>query len=269
MPLEEAPLPLRPVGTSEAKIHQIERDLVQMAEVNMCDRLEIQLEEQGYDVFFEVPIGVGRPDVVAIRGEETVGIEAKRRDIKGVVKQGLRLARYVDRAYVAVPITTLNEVTTAIDRLARTTVEKGRTYAIPGIISVGPSEIKVMRAPIGEPSERIPTAELRRAADLVGEEQGGVPGGDRSARNLAIWTSWAGGLPVVLIARRQSLPTRVVRRILTRVARWSAHLETCDGSPCRGDALELEAHKGAHVNTAIVLALPMRPIADLDEDTAA
>jgi hypothetical protein len=262
----EAPLRIRPAGESDAAILTVQRDLAHGAEAVLCDRLGAALEAQGYDVFFEVPFGGGQPDVVGIRGDETIAIEAKRFDIKGVVKQGLRAARHVDRAYLALPLRTYPEAAASMDRLARKADEGGRGHALPGVILVGPDAVKVVRAAVSAPRRRIAPEVLRRMGELLGEERGGTPGGDRTERNLLVYRAWSGGLPVALVARRKSLTEDAVRRIIIRTDLDAGHLSWCAGLPCGGaDWIEVEGFKRAHKHGDAIRGLPRRPLDEIGD----
>jgi hypothetical protein len=239
----------RPPGIPEPRIHSLELRVTDRAEADLCDMLAEHFRAQGWDIWFEVPLGNGRPDIIGIRDDQTMGIEAKRLDIDGVIKQGFRLIPFVDLAYVALPL----EAASAVE-LQLTRSHSGgpdRIFRSFGVLSVG-RKIDELRHPTARPSRRVATAELRHLAELHGADRGGVSGGDFTPRNIRLWGEFASGRTIEELASEHNLSQQVVRTGLRRLLRWHEHLVECpDATAC-----EEPAFAAAHRNTEAVAALP-------------
>jgi hypothetical protein len=244
-----------------------EKLIDEMSEAELCDRLGEWLRRDDWEVFYEVPWENARPDVVGFRGTKTLAIEAKRVDIFGVIKQGLRIARWFDRAYVALPFGAADGVLMELARLAHRADARGhRRPALPGVLAVG-SDVVELSAPSAFPVRRAQTAALREAAERFGAERGGVPSTDQTLRNAEMW--------VIRISDRRSIselaetyhlsPT-AVRTSLKRISAWREHLASgCPGYPCIAPRpTDRDFFAGAHRHAPLISGLPDRPPRPVD-----
>ena len=240
---------VRPPGIPPPRIRSLALRVTERAEADLCDMLAEHFRALGWDIWFEIPLGSGRPDIVGIKGDQTMGIEAKRFDVDGVIEQGRRLTPLVDLAYVALPLEAASAVDLQLSR--RYSGDAGRPLRSFGVLAVG-SRIRELRPPTARPSKRTPTEELRRLAELHGADRGGVSGGDFTPRNVRLWGGLASGLAIEDIAAEHSLTQQVVRTGLRRLLRWREHLVDCtDASAC-----EEPAFAAAHRNAETVAGLP-------------
>ena len=245
----------RPPGLGEPAIRGRTIRLADRAETDLCDVLAEHLRTNGWEVWFEVPLGQGRPDLVAIRANETLAVEAKLIDIDGVVKQGYRLLPYVDQAYVALPLGPASEVNLRLARRSTRGAERGSMGAF-GIFAVGRS-VTELRHPDHYPGRRIPTAELRRLAELHGSERGGVSGVDFTARNVRLWVEIAAGSSVADLAARHGISETAIVAGVRRLSRMVEHLASCPGGrACRSSDDERAVIASAHRHAAIITGLP-------------
>lgn len=250
--LTEPPAPERPEGLPEPAIHGATKRLAEREEADLCDTVAEWLRAEGYEVFFEVPLGKGRPDVVAFAGSTTLAVEAKLSDVKGVVKQGLRITSRVDEPYIAMPLAAAGEAARSLAYLERT----NPAMRLPGIMSVG-NEVAIVRHPAGHPRRRLNTVALRAEAEKHGAERGGVPSTDQMARNAEIWREWASGLKWREISARFVLSESGAQNIIKRIKRWREHLLACDDDPCIATGKADRAYfAGAHKHTLILASLP-------------
>lgn len=231
--------------------------MARRSEADVCDRLGAWLRADGWEVFFEVPLGSWRPDVVAFRDQETLAIEAKLLDVFGVIKQGLRVARAVDRPYVALPFGAADVVVLELARYERDQIQAGRRLTcLPGVLGVG-TEVVELRHPLGRPSKRLPTAGLREMAERFGTERGGIPSQDQTGRNIELWRKRViAAAAVTTLAEEYNLSPTAVRTAVGRISAWREHLRTCSGYPCAERALDREFFAGAHKHTLELAALP-------------
>jgi hypothetical protein len=213
----------------------LEKRSSQRSEADMCDKLGDWLRRQGYEVFFEVPLDDYRPDVVGFEGDLTLAIEAKRKDVFGVIKQGLRIARRVDIAYVALPLGAADAVVAELagyELKVAARADGRRPSAMPGVLVVGPANVEELRPPSGAPYRKIKTAELRENAERFGAERGGVPSTDQTERNAAMWRRLAAGEPLPALAEEYRLTDIAARVVIKRLEAWREHLLLCNGYPC-------------------------------------
>jgi hypothetical protein len=207
----------------------------QRSEADICDRLGDWLREAGYEVFFEVPLDDYRPDVVGFRNDQTLAIEAKRKDAIGVIRQGMRVARRVDIAYVALPFGAADLVVSLLAGLERDISSRAagrKPPAMPGVLVVGPTRVEELRPPLGRPYRRMLTAELREAAERFGAERGGVPSVDQIERNVDIWRRLVAGESLTDLAAEYRLSMVGARTAMKRLSLWREHLAGCGGYPC-------------------------------------
>ena len=254
-------VPVRPAGLPPPTAGR-EKRVVERSEAEMCDKLGDWLRGLGWEVFFEVPLPPGRPDVVGFKGGETLAIEAKRRDIEGVVKQGLRIARKVDHPYVALPFGYADSVVIELAKLEHRAIARGRKIPpMPGVLVVSPG-VAELRAPSGDPVDRVSPEKFRRIAERYGAERGGVPSVDQTDRNLVIWGRRYGERSTIkVIANEFSLSITMIRAILGRIEAWRAHLliDNCSGYPCSPDPDERAFFAQAHRHDAEVRVLVAPP----------
>ena len=250
--LPDAPVVERPAGLPEPAIRSVAKRLAEREEADLCDTLAEWLRGEGFEVFFEVPLGKGRPDVVAFKGASTLAIEAKLSDVDGVVKQGLRIASLVDAPYVALPLAAAGEASRQLARKER--LQPGAT--LPGVLAVG-TEVSILRPPRGHPRKRAANDKLRAEAEKYGAERGGVPSTDQMARNAEIWREWAEGVRWREIGRRFVLSESGAQAIVKRIRRWREHLLVCDDLPCIAVGKVDRAYfAGSHKHADLLRALP-------------
>lgn len=229
----------------------------QRSEADICDKLGDWLRADGWEVFFEVPLGAWRPDVVAFRDAETLAIEAKLLDVQGVIRQGLRVAKSVDRPYVALPFGAADMVVMELARYERDQARNGRRLGcLPGVLGVGTGVVE-LRHPLGHPTKRLNPTALRETAERFGAERGGVPSSDATERNIEIWRKrLIGKASVAELAQEYNLNPTGVRTAVSRITTWREHLLTCSGYPCAERALDREFFAGAHKHTMALAAMP-------------
>jgi len=259
-----APPPKKPVRPLELPdpTDVLEKRTVRRSEADICDKLGEWLRSRGYEVFFEVPLDDYRPDVVGFQGDATLAIEAKRKDVIGVIKQGLRVARRVDIAYVALPLGAADEV---VKELAKYSLRvQARTDgrlppAMPGVLVVGPTHVEELRPPAGSPYHKIKTAELRESAERFGTERGGVPSTDQTERNAEIWRRFAAGESLGDLADEYRIPLAAARLAIKRLEAWKEHLVFCMGDPCVARRpSDREFFAFGHKRASIIGGLPTR-----------
>lgn len=186
--LRGRPLPDRiatsvPSHLAEPAILAFDRRLDEREEADLCDVLGEWLRNDGWEVFYEVPLRAGRPDVVGLRNDTTLTIKAKLSDVSSVIKQGLRIASLVDRPYIAMPVIPAGEASVI---LARLECERPN-MRLPGLLVVG-SEVHELRPVAGFARRRILPSKLRAVAELYyGAERGGVSSTDMMIRNVKLW----------------------------------------------------------------------------------
>lgn len=237
------------------------------SEADLCDLLGAWIAARGFEVFYEVPLNGGRPDVVGLRTaadaglaagsrDQTLAIEAKLRDVNGVIKQGWRIVHAVDLPYVALPLGAAEEVIRTFDRMEVKRTDDGRRPpALPGVLAVGRS-VRELRRPTGAPKRRLSPDKLRDIAERFGAERGGVPNTDQTERNLAIWQRRAGGESIRGLAAAFSMSATAVRHALRRLGYWRTHLADCNGNPCLSiDLADRDFYAGAHRRSAEIRAL--------------
>jgi hypothetical protein len=235
---ERATRPELPEGLGVPTIRAMGQSLGDRDEAEVCDAVAAWLRADGWEVFFEVPLGEGRPDIVGVRIEETLAIEAKLEDVAAVVKQGMRAARFVARPYVALPPSAAAEATVAIARIA-----KGRPYVPrPGVLAVARSVTELV-APGPVSRSAVSANELRRLGLVSGAVRGGVSGGDAWDRDQRLWEAVASGLEVGRVARESGLPSETVRRILLRIGAAQSHLASGCQVDCQGGTAARLAHR--------------------------
>jgi hypothetical protein len=268
--LPDEPEVRRPEGLPEPVIRRTTLALDARSEADVCDALGAWLSASGWEVFFEVPLGVGRPDVVGLRSDATLAIEAKLFDVgfirgdvakvrsSGVIKQGLRISRLVDYPYVALPQAAATVADAEFARLERRASARGLTLAMPGVLAVG-RRVTQLRPPQGSPRDRVASAAVRRVALLYGAERGGVANSAQIERNLAMWADRVAGDGPAALAERYRLSTSAVRSILTRIERWREHLLVCPGSPCLALPTEAAWFAPAHRNAGQITGLSDLP----------
>ena len=223
-PQEPRTLVARPAGLPEPRIRRRPKPLSEREEADLCDRLAEWLRDDSYDVYFEVPLGATRPDVVGIRGERTFGIEAKLSDTRGVVSQGLRIARRFTDPYIALPAETVGEAAQLLARIAR---QRPNT-PLPGILSVD-LDVVVIRQPSSHRRRHLPATRLRDTAERLGAERGGVPSLDRMERNLALEQEFRKGAKISDLARHFKMTDRAAARVVRRLELFRLHLQSCPG----------------------------------------
>jgi hypothetical protein len=234
-----------------------EQRVSRRSEADVCDRLGEWLRADGWEVFFEVPLGSWRPDVVAFKERETLAIEAKLLDVDGVIQQGLRVAKSVDRPYVALPFGAADVVVLALARYERDQIRAGhRPACMPGVLGVGTDVIE-LRHPLGRPTKRLATDKLRERAERFGTERGGIPSTDQTERNVELWRKRIiAKASVATLAEEYKLSPTGVRTAIGRITAWREHLRTCSGYPCAERALDREFFAGAHKHTMALASLP-------------
>lgn len=237
-PPADGPTPELPEGLGVPAIRALGPALGDRAEAEVCDAVAAWLRAAGWEVFFEVPLGEGRPDIVGVRVAETLAVEAKLEDIASVVKQGLRAARYVALAYIALPSLAAAEATVPLARIARDRPGTSR----PGVLAVGHGVTELV-APAGRPRRAVSPDELRRMGLVAGATRGGVAGGDAYDRDARLYLSVAGGLPVGRVAREAGMDPGTVRRIILRLLGARAHLAQGCADGCDGNTVARLAHR--------------------------
>lgn len=253
-PPQAAPPPPRPDGLPEPEIRSVRLSLADRAEADICDLLGIWLESSGYQPFYEVPIGKSRPDVVGVRADATIGIEAKLDAFADVVHQGIRIARRFDRPYVALPPLPAAEAARLVVRIGR----ERPVLPLPGVLAVTREVIELV-APSDHPRRPITPDELRRIAELHGSSRGGVPGGSTFERDCRLWTAAVEGESIPELARRSGIPAPTLRTVLRRVAEAREHALGCPGEAgCpEGDGSMARARRGVvHRNLLALRELP-------------
>lgn len=250
-PQDPRPEVARPDGLPEPRIRKRPKPLSEREEADLCDRLAEWLRDDGYDVYFEVPLGATRPDVVGIRGERTFGIEAKLADTRGVVSQGLRIARRFTDPYIALPAETVGEAAQLLARISR---QRPNT-PLPGILSVD-IDVVVIRQPSSHRRRHVPAPRLRDTAERLGAERGGVPSTDRMERNIALERELLGGANLDEVARRYRMTERSAIRVVRRLELFRAHLGSCPGElRCSGvGSGERSFYAGAHKHAELLRA---------------
>jgi hypothetical protein len=224
----------RPSSLPEPAIRQLDQRRFERAEADLCDVLADHLRADGWEVYFEVPLGRSRPDIVAIRHDETLAVEAKLEAVRAVVRQGLRIARRIARPYIALPVATAGTAAATITRI-------DRGQRLPGIFAVG-SSVHEIRPPTGPPGRLLRPELLRAIALRYGGERGGVPSVSQIERNLAIVADLDRGETVLACAAKYRISGATVRTIAARLRRWRSHLETCVACT---DPVMLGAHRYA------------------------
>jgi hypothetical protein len=235
----------------------------QRSEADICDRLGNWLREAGYEVFFEVPLDDYRPDVVGFRYDQTLAIEAKRKDAFGVIRQGMRVAKRVDIAYVALPFGAADLVVSelaAFELKVAARADGRKPPAMPGVLVVGPTRVEELRPPEWRPYRRLATAELREAAERFGAERGGVPSLDQIERNVDIWRRLGTGESLIELAAEYRLSLIGARIAMKRLSLWREHLAGCGGYPScvSRNASDREFFAYAHRHDEAIRALPGR-----------
>jgi hypothetical protein len=250
-PQEPRTLVARPAGLPEPRIRRRPKPLSEREEADLCDRLAEWLRDDSYDVYFEVPLGATRPDVVGIRGERTFGIEAKLSDTRGVVSQGLRIARRFTDPYIALPAETVGEAAQLLARIAR---QRPNT-PLPGILSVD-LDVVVIRQPSSHRRRHLPATRLRDTAERLGAERGGVPSLDRMERNLALEQEFRTGAKISDLARHFKMTDRAAARVVRRLELFRLHLQSCPGElRCSGvGSGERSFFAGAHKHESLLRA---------------
>ena len=214
-----------------------EKRIAEMSEAELCDRLGEWLLRGEWEVFYEVPWENARPDLVGFRNEKTLAIEAKRTDIFGVIKQGLRIARWFDYAYVALPFGAADGVVMELARLAQRAKERGnRRLGLPGVLAVG-SDVVELRPSSAFPTRRAPNLALRQAAERFGAERGGVPSTDQTERNAELWIARVSqGRPTKELAATYRMSPTAVRTSLKRIPGASILTPVVPGIPAQPPA---------------------------------
>jgi hypothetical protein len=246
-----APRVRRPVGERPGRLKD-------RSEADLCDVIGEWLKAGGAEVFFEVPIGDGRPDVVAFKGERTIAVEAKLRDIRGVVKQGLRAAARVDAAYIALPVEAASEAAFELRAMiARYTDRGAKPPVVPGVMAVGRG-VTVLMDPEGRPRRRVDQAAIRADALRYGQERGGVPSTEKTERDIELYLARVDGAGWVELGERFDLSPSGGRNAVRRLSVWMDHLHGgCDGSPCGGgDEERRDFFAAAHRSSARIGVLP-------------
>jgi hypothetical protein len=253
-------IPYRPIELPDPT-DQHEKRTSQRSEADICDKLGDWLRTQGYEIFFEVPLDNFRPDVVGFRGEETAAIEAKKADWIGVIRQGIRLARFVDRPYVALPFGAADGVVLEQARFEEKVAQRSggrKPPAMPGILAVGRENVRELRPPSGKPYKRMATEKLRESAERFGAERGGVPSTDQTDRNIEIYLKFLDGKSVGNLAQNYKISETATKTAIKRIAAWRNHLVLCNGEICRATRQEdREFFTGAHKHTEQLKYLPL------------
>lgn len=226
------------------------------SEADLCDVIGTWLRAERHEVFYEVPIGKGRPDVLSIKAGSITAVEAKLTDIDGVIKQGMRAAALIDIAYVALPISGASEAVLAIERIERRSIERGRRLSLPGVLAVGRG-VTILRDPSPRPKRRRVSLERVRAdAERYGQPRGGVPSGIDLERDAAIWDARRSGDAWLTIAEAHNIGPNAARNAVRRIEAWRGHLNHCDGNPClEPDADRRDFIAGAHRHATRLWAL--------------
>ena len=227
-----------PPGLGVPAIRALGPSLGDRDEAEVCDAVAAWLRSGGWEVFFEVPLGEGRPDIVGVRAIETLAIEAKLEDVASVVKQGLRAAHFVGLAYVALPAAAAAEATVPLARIARDRPHTTR----PGVLAVGRTVTELL-APAGRPRQPITPEELRRLGLVAGAVRGGVAGGDAYDRDARLYLALHGGLEVGRVAREARLDPGTVRRVILRMLAAREHLTRDCRADCDNDTVARLAHR--------------------------
>jgi hypothetical protein len=204
-----------------------------LPEAELCDQIGEWLREQGAEVYFEVPVRSFQPDILAFIDNQTVVVETKLDDWRGVLKQGARNASFFDRSWVAMPFRAANRAAAMLADAVTSRREQGLPVRLPGVLGVSGDRIVILAEPQGAPSRRLSEEKLRRAADKYGKERGGVPSQNQLARNVEIWNDRKHGASYAKLAAQYRLSASGVRDTLKRMANQRDHLAHCDGTPCR------------------------------------
>ena len=250
-PHDPRPEVARPDGLPEPRIRKRPKPLSEREEADLCDRLAEWLRDDGWAVYFEVPMGAVRPDVVGIKGETTIGIEAKLDDTKGVVSQGLRISRRFVHPYIALPAETAGEAAQLLARIAR----QRPNQPLPGLLSVD-IDIVEIRPPSSHRRRHVPANRLRDTAERLGAERGGVPSSDRMERNLELEAGFRSGVDLGELARRHRITEKAALRAIRRLELFRVHLDGCPGE-LRCSAIgsgERSFYAGAHKHAALLRA---------------
>ena len=216
--------PNRPAGLPEPVIRSTGLSLAARAEADVCDLLGAWLIASGYEIFYEVPLGRSRPDVVGVRADGSVGIEAKLEAVDDVVRQGIRIARRFDRPYVALPPIPAAEATRLLTRLTR----ERPGLALPGVLAVT-REVSELMAPSTHPRRPVSLDELRRLGQLHGTPRGGLPGGSAFERDVRLWIAAAEGESLAALSARADLSSASLRSVLRRINEAREHAGVCPG----------------------------------------
>jgi hypothetical protein len=253
-------IPYRPIELPDPTDHH-EKRTSQRSEADICDKLGDWLRAQGYEIFFEVPLDNFRPDVVGFRGEETAAIEAKKEDYVGVIKQGMRLARRVDRPYVALPFGAADSAVAEQAEIERKIMLRSggrKPVVMPGILAVGRENVRELRAPYGRPYKRMATEKLRESAERFGAERGGVPSTDQTDRNIEIYLKFLDGKSIGTLAQNYKISETAAKTAVKRIAAWRGHLVLCNGEICRVTRQDdREFFVGAHKHSEQLRYLPV------------
>ncbi len=248
------PPPVRPAHLPEPEIRSTDLSLAARAEADMCDVLGAWLAATDHEVFYELPLGRSRPDVVGLRASGSIGIEAKLEAVGDVVRQGLRIARRFDRPYVALPPGRAAEATRLISRIAR----ERPTMPLPGVLAVT-REVVELLAPSTHPRRPVALDELRRIGELHGASRGGTPGGSTFERDIRLWIAAVDGEALPSLAARAGLSRTALRAVLRRIAGARAHALLCSGPaacPDAGDALGTARRRVVHRHLEPLRELP-------------
>ena len=242
--------------------------LRERSEADLCDAIGAWLRAERHEVFYEVPLGKGRPDVISIKGGSITAIEAKLTDVDGVIKQGMRAAALIDIAWLALPIRGASEAVLALERIERRAIDRGRRLSLPGVIAVGKS-VTILRDPKPQPKRRRVSLERIRAdAERYGQARGGVPSGIDLERDAAIWAARRAGGAWLDIAEAHNIGPNAARNAVRRIEAWRGHLSSCDGNPCtEPDPDRRDFIAGAHRHASRLMALippPPAPIPGSD-----
>jgi hypothetical protein len=251
LPSDPRPAVARPAGLPEPKIKRRPKPLSEREEADLCDRLAEWLRDDGWSVYFEVPMGATRPDVVGIKGETTIGIEAKLSDTRGVVSQGLRISRRFVHPYIALPAETAGEAAQLLARIAR----QRPTQPLPGLLSVDIDVVEI-RKPSAHRRKPMPATRLRDTAERLGAERGGVPSVDRMERNIDLERALRAGGRIPELALRFRMTEKAAVRAVRRLELFREHLATCPGElRCSGvGSGERSFYAGAHKHADLLRA---------------
>ena len=243
----EQPRPSAPAMPAKARLQP---------EAELCDRIGDWLREDGTEVFFEVPVRSWQPDVVGFAPDgQTIAIETKLDDWRGVLKQGVRNASFFDRSWVAMPFRTANRAAAALADVAADRRQQGQIVRLPGVLGLHNDKVVILAQPVGGPSRRMDPVKLRKAAERYGKERGGVASINQLERNLALWADRQTGLSYAKLAAQYRLSASGVRDTLKRLANQRDHLRRCDGNPCQARGRWKAFYAAAHRETASFLAL--------------